>query len=168
MSIGSADLRKAINTVWDASSLNSLFTAYWESGVGSFIVLHDQEAVSGQPFPYCVFSVGPGTTLDRMSGCDGNTVMEVRDLPLRFTVHARRMTAQSDSEDVIAASLLEEIIKVYGGHPDTPPTALTLDNGNHLITTYQNDFGIRSGDDEYAWTVSYLLKVDVAVQALTA
>ena len=168
MSIGSADLRKAINTVWDASTLDSLFTAYWESGVGSFIVLHDQEAAAGQPFPYCVFSVSAGTTLNRMSGCDGNTVLEVRDLFVRFTVHAKRTTTSSDSEDVIAANLAEEIMKVYGGHPDTPPQALALDSGKHLITTYQNDFGIREGDDEYAWTVSYLFKVDVPVQALTA
>ena len=73
-----------------------------------------------------------------------------------------------DSQKVVAATLSEEIMKVFGGHPTVRPTALTLSNGNHLLTTYQNDFGLFEGEDEYSWTVNYLVKVDVPVQALTA
>lgn len=168
--IGSADLHKAINTVWDASGLEALFTAYWESGVGEFLALNDQEASPSQPFPFCVFMLDPSMKMNRMSGLEGcsDEIREIRDVPLRFTVHSRKMDNQSDSEKVIGATLLEEVIKVFGGHPTTKPTALTLDNGNHLITTYQNDYGVRTGEDEYAWVVNYLLKVDVPVQALTA
>lgn len=164
---GSTDIHKALNTVWDASGLEALFTAYWESGVGEFLALHDQEAAPGNPFPYCTFRLDPSTTTDRMSG-GTETIREIRNVPLTFTIHTRRMSAQSDSEKVIGSTLLNKVLEVFGGHPTVKPTAITLDNGKHLITTYQNDFGVRTGDDEYAWVVNYLLKVDVPVQALTA
>jgi len=53
---------------------------------------------------------------------------------------------------------------VFGGHPTVAATgAIILTNGKHLITQYQNDFGIRIDDNEYQWVVEYLFRIDVPV-----
>jgi hypothetical protein len=164
MSIGSADLRKAIVSLWDSSDLDEKFSDLWRSSivVTEYLTLHDQEAGPKQPFPYCVFEQGAGDTTDRMSG-DKNTIREIRDLPCEFRCHARKRSGDTRTAAEIAAYLAEEVMKVFGGHPTEVPDDLTLDNGNWLITQYQNDYGIRTGDDEYQWIVSYLMRLDVPI-----
>lgn len=164
MSVGSADLHKAVNTAWAASTLDATFKALWEADIEAdeFPVLHDQQATPNQPFPYCVYLQDTGVTADRMSG--GNTSLrEVRDVPWSFHVQARAVDNDSRTPKEIAAFLAEEILKVFGGHPTETPTGLTLDNGNYLIAQYQNDFGVRTGDNEYRWDVNYVFRIDVPV-----
>ncbi len=164
--IGAADLHKAINTVWDDESLDSQFTALWPSSVDAdeFQVLNDTEAGPAQPMPYCVFEVAPGEIVERMSG-HGNTKRVIRDVEVEFRVHARKISGDDRTAKEIAADLAEEVMKVYGGHPDpdNTPVVPTLDNGNFLIAQYQSDFGIRTGDNEHMWTVQYLCRLDVPV-----
>lgn len=164
MSIAGADLAKAVNTVWDASSLDSLFQTLWDSGAsaGEFPVLHDQLAGGEQPFPYCVFEQLSGNTTDKMSG-GVSTLREIRDIPFNFRVHTREIAADSRGPKEIAAFLAEEIMKVYGGHPTEAPTALTLDSSNFLIAIYENDQAIRIDEDHYQWIVSYIFRLDVPV-----
>ncbi len=165
MSILSADIAKAINTRWNISSLDNNFTALWKSGVtaSQWIALHDTPPASpGQPFPYVVYELGVGATTDRMSG-DTNSNREIRDIPLDFRVHARAIDGDSRTAKEIAADLAEKIVEVFGGHPTVAPPDITLDNGNFLISQYQNDWGIKTGEDEYQWNVSYLIRVDVPV-----
>ena len=162
--IATADLLKAMNTVWDASSLDAAFQALWDSGItaSEFEVLHDVEAGPSQPFPYCVFEQLEGTTTDRMTG-RGLLLNEIRDVPINFTIHAREISGDDRTAKKIAADLAEAVIKVFGGHPTEVPTPLVLDNGGFLLAEYQNDMGIRTGDDEYSWLVSYLMRTDVPV-----
>lgn len=162
------DLAEAINSVWDAQSLDSNFTTYWDSGETSLsIVLFDSLARPGQPMPYCVFNIGPPLTINRSS--DGSeTISEIRHTPLSFSVHMRRKSGVSKSPKQVAGELIDEIKKVFGGHPTVKAQALSLDNGRHLITTYVNDFGMASGEDEYVWRINYQVKTDIPVQALTA
>jgi len=162
VSVGSADLRKAINTVWDAQNLDDVFTALWGALVtaSEWVVLEDQEAQTKHPFPYCVFEQGTGNTRSRMSG-EGNQLQEIRDVPFLFRVHARSVDGDPRTASEIAAFLIEEIMKVFGGHPTVSPQTLTLDNGNFLIAQYQNDFVIRTGDDEYEGLLSYIFRLDV-------
>ncbi len=148
--------------MWDASSLDATFKALWDSSVDAdqFEVLNDQEAPGGQPFPYVIFEQSPGDTTDRMTGA-GDALQEIRDVPLEFRVFAREISGDSRTAKKIAADLAEEIQSVFGGHPTTVPTPLTLDNGNFLQATYLNDWGIRIGVTEYQWNVTYLIRVDV-------
>lgn len=164
MAVTTADLDKAINAVWDAQSLDTLFTVYWSSGqIDDFIVLHDQEAQARTPLPYCVYVIGTGSTTTRMTGHDKNERHEIRDIPVSFRVHAKQ--SGGNTAKSIAADLIEEIMKVFGGHPSSTPESLTLDNGIVLISQYQSDFGINTGDEEHQWSLNYLFRVDVPVAA---
>jgi hypothetical protein len=109
-----------------------------------------------------VYKIEPGTTAGRMSFRGTGVKRYTQEIPLRFTVHARK---ESDGRTAkrIAADLAEEVMKVFGGHPSTTPTALTLDNASHLNTQFQNDFGLREEDEVYAWQINYLVTLDVPV-----
>jgi len=165
MSVGSADLQKAIVTVWDAANLDDVFLALRNASVvdAEFPVLNDQEVIAGGVFPYCVFQGYDGTTTDRMSSVNDGFMREVRDLPLEFRIYARAVSGDDRTAKGIAAYLAEEVMKVFGGHPTTSPTAPTLDNGNFLLAQYQTDTGLHLGDDEYQWSLTYLCRLDVPV-----
>lgn len=166
MPVAAADLHFAINVVWDNSVLDDTFQALWDSSVtvSEFPVLNDQEATPEHPFPYCVFEQVGSETTDRMSGGIG-ALREIRDVSISFRVHARAVSGDSRTAKKIAADMAEEILKVFGGHPKVSPTdSMPLENGNFLISQYQDDFGIREGDDEYMWTVNYIFRLDVPVR----
>ena len=165
MSIGSADVQKSVVTVWNNSTLNTTFQNLRASGTvdSEFPVLNDQEALAGHVFPYCVFQFFDSFTTDRMSSVNANKIREIRDVPVEFRVFARAVSGDSRTAKEIAAFLVEEIMSVFGGHPEDSPTTPSLDFGNFLIAQYQNDSGLRLGDDEYQWTVSYLCRADVPV-----
>ena len=162
--INTADLCKAINTAWDATDLNTTFESYWSDTSGYFYVLNDQEVPEGQPWPYVVMDQPSQSVDHRSSSTTENSKREVRNIEVRFNVHVSVNADESSDPKTLAATLAEEIMKKFGGHPTTSPSVtITLDNGNHLITRYMNDFGVRTGDDEYQWVVVYNFMVDVPV-----
>lgn len=167
MSVASADLIKAINTVWDASTLDASFKALWNAEVAEdeFPVLHDQLAGGGQPFPFCIFEMLAGSRQARMSrdSSVSSNLWEIRDVPVDFRVHATDVAEDARGAKQIAAHLVEEIMKVFGGHATTAPMELTLDNGGVLSSTYQSDRSVRESEDHFVWTVSYIFRVDVPV-----
>ena len=165
MSIASADLHSAVNTLWDNSaSLNNGFVALWPSSVttSEHEALHDTEASAGQPFPYCVYEQGPGETITRMSKT-ATIGREIRDVPWIFRVHAKTVSGDSRTAKQIAAHLAGLIIKFFGGDPVDDPDDLVIANGGFLISQYQNDYGVRTGEDEYQWVIEYLFRLDVPV-----
>lgn len=164
--VGQADLLKSINAVWDASTLDATFKALWVATPDGddFPVLHDTEAGGEQPWPYCICEVQSGTVSDRMSK-GTNDLWTTRDVPGTFKVYAPEVVGDSRSAKQIAADLGEEVMKVFGGHPDVTPEEMTLDNGNHLVTLYQNDFSIREYDAHWMWMVSYVFRIDVPEMA---
>jgi len=164
MSIASTDVHQAIVTVWDNNALEARFTDSWEVAKRTeFEALNDQEASAGQPWPYCVFEIEPGSTISRMSGHSKNENHEIRDIPISFRVHARRLDGVATSPKLIASDLIEEIMKIYGGHPTVKPKDLVLDNGSFLIMQYTTDWGILTGDKEFQWLLSYVVRIDVPV-----
>jgi len=166
MTIASSDLIKAINEVWDASTLDATFKALWNAAalVDEFPVLHEQKAGGEQPFPYCIFEMQTGNTNSRMSG-ETDSIREIRDVPVNFRIHVREIASDVRTAKGIASDLAEETMKVFGGHPTVVPTGLTLDNGNHLITRYVNDYSIREDENHFQWVISYIFRVDVPVKA---
>lgn len=165
MSVGAADLAKAINAAWDASTLDATFRALWSDPASSeFTVLNDEEAAPSQHWPYVVMEQTAGTTRARMSGTAAAN-QEIRDVPVVFRVHARAVDGDDRDAKEIAATLVEELLKVFGGHPTEAAGAMTLDNGNYLITQYQTDYPTRTGEDEWQWTISYICRLDVPVAA---
>ncbi len=161
--IGTAAVHKAVVTVWNASTLNATFSALWGSAtLGDYPVLHDQEAGPRQPFPFCVFEQTSGSTIVRMSG-GVSAIREVRDIPWSFRIQVKQISSDPRSVKEIAAELAEEVMKIFGGHPTVAEQPLVLDSGNALINQYQNDYGLRTGDEEYLWVVNYVFKIDMPV-----
>ena len=159
--VNSAQLHEAIQSLWTSSGLDAKFTAFWSAGnITEFpAVLHDAEAAPGNPFPYCVFNVLPATTTARMSGHDSLEKHEIRDTPIEFRIYTKDGSVLTAKR--IAADLAEELLQVFGGHPTVVPTDMTMTNGFVLINQYQNDYGVRTGDTEHLWIVTYLARLDV-------
>lgn len=166
MSVMSAELHQAIVTTWNASGLNAIFKTYWETTrTADYTVLNDQEAGPAQPFPYCVFQADQGNTTTKMSGRDNRKQrFEIRDVPVEFRVHTRSMKSGLTAKK-IAAILMEEVTKVFGGHPTVEPQEVALTNGAVLKATFGADVGIRDGDQNYKWHIRYTFTLDVPVAA---
>ena len=164
MSVGSADLHKAVRNVWVASGLDAEFKKNWdEADRDEFDALNDQAGMAGQPFPYCIFEQEPSSVVSRDSGHSDTEKHEHRLIPWVFRVHAKQIATSSETAKETAARLIGFIMQKYGGHPEASPLDITLDNGSVLLAQYQSDIGIRTGDKEYQWNLNYLFLVDVPV-----
>ena len=163
MTAASADLHKAINTLWNSSGLEALFIDTWSAEeIAQFDALNDQEAGPRQPFPYCVFEQLPRDVTTRMSS-DSSSKREIHDVPWVFNIYAKFESGDATTAKEQVAVLAEEILKVFGGHPTESPTDLSLDNGNFLISQLINDYGVGSSNDVYQWVITYNFKLDVLV-----
>lgn len=159
--IGTADLHTAIEQAWNESGLNTLFRALCsETGKEDYLVLNGQVGTPKPLFPYCVMETGTPTVRTRMSG-NGAAKKEFRDTTVTFHVHAKK--ADSRSAKQTAAYLVEEVMKVFGGHPSVGSNAITLSNGSVLSSQYQNDFPVQEELYECKWVVAYRFLVDVPV-----
>lgn len=167
MSVGLADIHRAFQSAWTADGLDDAFKALWNDDDGTddeFLVLHDQQAPPGQKFPFCVMDQASVTVSDRMSGMVGAEVREIRDVSLTLRIHARTIAGDSRTAKEIATYLAEEVIKRFGGHPETSPTSpMSLDNGEALAVQLVNEYGVETGADEYSWTLVYNVRTDVPV-----
>jgi len=160
MSVGSADIQKAVVAAWDASSLDAKFT---DLGGGS-PVLNFNEATPEQDQPYAVWSFGSSMVETRTTGGSATLNREIRNGSLRFDVHSRPVPEDSRGAAQIAAYLIEEIMKVFGGHPTENPSAcISLDNGELLTVQFTRDYCIQTGNNNYQWTLEYQVLVDVPV-----
>ena len=168
MAILSNDLHKAINTVWDASTLNATFRLLWNTTThpaASYPVLHDSEASPNQPFPYCIFDQMSVDISSRMSGEGAAGRQEIHNLMFQFRIHAKSVSGDDRDAKQIAYDMAEEVVKVFGGHPTTAPTAITMDTNKHVITQLLSDVGERTGDEEYRVDLDYLFRIDVPMAA---
>lgn len=164
MATGSADLHKSLQSIWNATTLNDTFKAYWPGGdLNEFPVLSEVEAEAAQPFPYCIYEFEEPTVSARTSSA-GSSKLEIRDVALKLTVQAKAISTASAK--TIASHLAEEILKVFGGHPTQQSSvadAIDMDHGSILQIQYDRDFPVRSGDEEYTWVLKYNFKLDVPV-----
>lgn len=164
--IGNADITKAIVALWHASGLDTEFNQYWAAGLRNQLpVLHDQEAVGDQPFPYCVFSIPQNSVGQRMAGAQNeNGIREIRNVPLSFRVYTASNNGEVDPKER-AATLIDAVMAVFGGHPTTANRVdgLALDHGNILLSQYQIDYAVMEDQENYQWLVQYNLVADVPV-----
>jgi hypothetical protein len=157
MGVGTSDLHAAIFAAWEASSLPAAFAAL--GGVEP--TLAEGNAAPGQEAPYCIVEYRAAAIQTRMT-VGTNQQRWIRNASVSFHVMAEEIDGDSRGPKAIALSLAEDLMKVFGGHPDTNPTAtITLENGNHLITRYMDDRGVRENDVKYQWTIDYDFVLDV-------
>jgi hypothetical protein len=163
MSVGSADVHKAIAAHWISSGLNALFLEMWdEADRTKYTAFNDAEAAPGTPFPYVVFAAERPSVQIRMSS-RGKQKRHINDQTWTFEVYA--VPADGKSAKQVAAELGEEILKVFGGHPENEPSTdeMELDNGNVLLVQYQTDHFERQSDEVWKWFVEYKIKTDTPV-----
>lgn len=164
MSVLNADFNEALVTAWGNSTLDTIFKSYWASTDRSeFVALHDKEATAAQPFPYAIFEIGTPNTVNRMSSGDATHRRETRLIPVTFKIYSREIPSSGKSAKVLAKDLLEEVVKIFGGHPVTAPIGLTLTHGEVLQSTYKDDFSAKLDDQIFQWDVNYEFLVDVPV-----
>jgi hypothetical protein len=163
MTIAGAAVHKAVASLWISSGLNTLFQAYWAVADRSlYTSLNDGEAAPGTPFPYAVFTARASNIKTRMSGDGAASKQHINDQPWTFEVYVGPNGSYSAKE--FASLMVEEVMKVFGGHPTQSPSAFpALDHGQVLIVQYQNDWGEREDDDVHKWTVEYNIRTDVPV-----
>lgn len=158
MSILTASLQKGLVAAWNASTLNSKFTALG----GSTPVLFDTEGEPGRGYPYCILREASPSIVGRMSSNADSGKRLVIEISQTLDVFAGIVTGDSRTAKQIAAYLAEEVMKVFGGHPSVARSAvISLDYGNHLNTQYTGDFGIPLSADEHQWRIDYNFLVDV-------
>lgn len=161
MSVGIAELHNAIYSIWSTSDADAAVRTAW-GGTTGYPTLHDGEATPGQPFPYVIFEIGSLSVTSRMSGREACKKQQIQDVPVTFRIHAEQSVAKSAKENAI--TIAEEVLKVFGGHPTTPPTAINdMTYGAHLITQRLNEYGLRTGDTTYLWTIEYGFRLDLPV-----
>ena len=164
--ITTVDLHEAVVRVWNDSGLNEQFTQYWsEADKLTFPVLHDTKATPAQPFPFCVFEVSVNSVVTRMTSSAKKGRKEIHDTPWVFRVYARYIQGVNKSAKRIAAELNERIMMKFGGHPSIAPDKLELENGGVILARYVSDMGVRSGEEEWSWILSYLFRSDVPMAA---
>jgi len=165
--VGSADLHKAIATVWEDSGISWEFKKNWEESLRTqFTSLNDQDGMAKQPFPYCVYEQEAGNTDSRDSGHSADEKHEHRLVPWIFRIHAKEISTNNETAKETAARLAGFVMQKFGGHPEADPLPIELTYGNVLNVQYQNDVGIKTGDKEYRWDIFYLFLLDVPVKLL--
>ncbi len=154
---GIADIHAAVEAAWTAAGLNEKFTAYWPSGHADVEVFGEQEAAPHQPWPYAVKELGPLRPLTRMSWTPGMKRV-VEEATLAFHVHAQ--AANNMSARQVAYPLVDAVKVVFGGHPETPPSALSLATGGHLLTQLTGEYANNETLYKVDWVLEYRLLVD--------
>lgn len=168
MAAGSADLHKGIYNLWIGSGLEAQFKSFWLDPTGEgYTAFNETEASPEQPWPYCIFTQYPGIPISRASGISGSGVNrhEERDVLIDFEILAKNLTTTDFSSKELAAYLMEEIMKVFGGHPTVAAQAICLDHGGVIKVQYITDEAERKDDEVYMWFVRYIVTIDAPVKS---
>lgn len=171
MSVGSADLWSAIYAAWQAGGLDTLFRARWftmgKSNI-DYLTLNDGDDGPQPPLPYCVAELSSSSIKTRMSwvgprtnGVNTFPGREFRDAMLTLNIHTGPYG--SSSAKATAAYLVEEVMKVFGGHPSVSPGSMSLSNGSVLLCQFQSDSLEREPQNKYRGMLIYRLLTDVPV-----
>lgn len=152
------DLHKAIYELWEDQGLNAVFTNYWDSDVGSYLVLNEGEAAAKTPLPYCVYVQETPDVDSRMSGKEINEKQQIINVPFEFIVYAKQNSNRSAKE--LCAELVHAVMKVFGGSRQPSPVLPQMDNGKCIQVQYISDTPIREDDTIYSWHIRYSFKID--------
>jgi len=98
----------------------------------------------------------------RMSGIsEQSPKLHIRDVQLTFNVHTKDRPSEQTTAKEDCATLMDAIMAVFGGHPETPPEDIPLTYGGHLITQFVSDRIIRTQLYRYQGIIQYMLRLDV-------
>ena len=149
---------KGLHSLWNSSGLDAFIKNYWIADPECFQSLCDTNAAPGQPFPYVVYEQLAGDIDSRMSQ-DINTNYMHRDVPLLFHIYAAGSSGNWSSKGV-GVLILDELTKVFGGHPTVSPQTVALDSGCVINFQFTRDYHLKEDDDVSHWVVEYMPKIE--------
>lgn len=178
MAVGAADIRRSLITLWNENDLDSGFKEWWlDSEKEDFTVFFTDVASPHQPSPYCVLHFKEAVKSVLMTS--NPNFREVREVQVGFRAYSDNIPIRdtpvedgllgdiigSESAGSVLSSQIEEIMKVFGGHPTVSPQIPVLSNGNTLQLQYLNDFFRKTkaseSDKSGVWELNYEVMVDV-------
>ena len=151
---GAWTLHEAIVNRWDDDNVDADFKVYWPDDTEiRYPVLNDEMAPANPPGPYCVYEVQPQNNITHMTGKTKTTELQFQPHLVQFRIHAQE-TSLLDAKTIAVA-----LAKVVAASFDNM-TALDISPDAHVTTIRQPDFGVREGEQEYAWVLQYLITID--------
>jgi hypothetical protein len=161
MTVGALELHAAVVALWNNSELDWACKQYWEtSKVARWPSLGESMLGPECPFPYATFTIGDFEVISRTTGLAVGIKRAIRSAPLTFTIYAKQLPANARTAKTIAASILDQLLQVFGGHPTVRPQRLECVHSHFLNCQYETDYGMTVEDDVYQHVVSYRLMVD--------
>lgn len=157
MPLRTFDVAQAVPALWETSQLDRHFTQYWtDDQIDEYLVLGDEEAAPTQPWPYCVFESIPSSTLRRSSASTPQrNRQETNEDTLRLHVFAKDIDSKSGK--LLCSELVDEILKVFGGHPDEVHRDIPLQNG--CVINQEHRQTILQKEDEEIWKATIVYSV---------
>lgn len=161
---GQFEVMTAVVSLWTSAGLDSLISDMWpEADRSKFKTLHLDESPTNTPVPHATYNVQrtPGARASGRSAMAADLCTREDVVTLEIIVHTR--DTASTTAMALAASIQDEIKKVYGGHHITPPQVLPLTGGstqrNSTITGESLD---SVSPDGAAATLVYSITLDTA------
>lgn len=163
MPLRNFDVVRAVSVLWGTSGLDAHFNQYWTSAqIADFLVLMDVEAAPTQPWPYCVYESIASTTLRKSSASTPQkNRQEQNEDTVRFHVFAKDIDAKSGK--ALCSDLADEILKVFGGHPDTVHQKIPLQNGSVINQKYSQTILTREDEDIWKAVIVYTVLYELSL-----
>ena len=164
MPLRNFDVAQAVTVLWGTGELDQYFTEYWtDDQIADYLVLMDEEAAPTQPWPYCVFESVASTILRRSSASTPQrNRQEANEDTIRFHVYGRDVDGISGK--LLCSNLVEEILKVFGGHPDETHRDLPLQNGLVINQEYKQTILMREDTQVWKATVIYTVSYELSLK----
>lgn len=164
MPLRTFDVAQAVPALWASSGLDEYFTEYWTNDQkADFLVLGDEEASPDQPWPYCVFESVASVTQRRSSASTAQkNRQEQNEDTLRFHVFAKDTNEKSGK--LICSELVDQILKVFGGDPETIHRDIPLQNGTVINQEYNQTILQKEGEENWKATVIYSVTYELSLK----
>lgn len=164
MPLRTFDVAQAVTALWTSSGLDQWFTQYWtDDQIEDYLVLGDEEAAPTQPWPYCVFESLASVTLQRSSAAVFHrNRQELNEDTLRFHVFAKDIASKSGK--LMCSELVEQILKVFGGHPDEIHRDIPMQNAGVVNQQYKQTILLKEAEEIWKATVIYSVSYELSLK----
>lgn len=149
ISTGTRAVVQGMIEFWDATGIEQAVKDLRDDPAAPFSALYDTEAEPNTPFPFVVFTQSSGFNLDRQSpGASSGNARQWRMTRWRFLVYS--------GSKVIAANIADLIMRRF-------ESCIICVGTSAGIVLHDNDWGIRSGRDEFSWVVDFQIRYDAEI-----
>jgi hypothetical protein len=157
---GSWNLMRAIQTAWNAASLDDTFRAYWtDPNYTQYEPLNFQDpAPGGAPGPYCVFEIVSIAVRGHSSGKTSTTFQQHITATIRFHIHAQNQLVSGTRTSAITIAQAMAVAVAAAFDPDNAALSMLPDTEINVIRGPDRPFP--EGEEEIKWLLEYDVEVD--------